>query len=101
MPPTCLCAQISIEHLTDQHQTEILYWGAGLILLVLVCGFVLTIVRRRIKAPPGEEDQSGGFSLADLKQMRASNQLTEEEYQVARAKLLARFGAGDNSHLQP
>ncbi|MEI8197781.1 MAG: SHOCT domain-containing protein [Phycisphaerae bacterium] len=99
MPPISLLAQHSLEHLTEKQQSEILYWGAGLILLVLAGGIVITFIRRHLKEPGGQDGQSGGFSLADLKRMRAEGHLTEEEYQAARAKLIAQVKQGDHPTL--
>lgn len=90
MPPIHLLAQ-AVDHLIEKTQSEVLYWGTGLILVALAGGMVIAILRRYLKDPPMQEGQSGGFSLADLKRMRAQEQFTEEEYQAAKTKLISRL----------
>lgn len=69
----------------------IFFWSLLLIGLLIAGFFVVVLVKRRLaKADDGPQI---GFSLSDLRQMRQQGQLTEEEYERARAKMVASLKA--------
>ena len=69
----------------------ILWWAVGIILLmILVMAPVILWLRKRLS--PGEETRGPGFTLADLREMHKSGQMTDEEFERAKSKLLAQLG---------
>ncbi|BAM03697.1 hypothetical protein [Phycisphaera mikurensis] len=65
----------------------LLGWVVALAVVVAVAAFVLRLwLRRDADAPEG--GAAPGFTLADLRAMRDGGQLTEEEYAVARDRLV-------------
>ena len=69
----------------------IFFWSVVLIALV-VGGFLLVSwVRRQLKEP--EQAPSGGFTLADLREMRRTGQISEEEFEKAKTQMTAAIKA--------
>ena len=96
-PPLLVLAQ-------DFRWNDMLLWSSLLAGMVIFLGLVAALVRRWLNKQ-GEDDTLGnptGFSLHELKQMRDSGQLSEDEYETAREKLIAGSRAlledqGDNT----
>ena len=79
--------------LTSQDRSDVLFWCGVLLAVAVVLGLVAWWIRRRFARPdePDAGSVSGmGFSLADLRQMRDEGQLSPEEYDYARRKLIAK-----------
>jgi len=75
--------------LTPEHQHELFVYG-GILMGVVLVGFgAIAILKSRVKKQ-ADEPPPAGFSLADLRQMHERGDLTEEEFQAAKAKLIAR-----------
>ncbi len=72
--------------------------GIG-VAVVIVAGIVIMLVRRR--ALGDDLSQSPGMFLSDLREARASGQISEEEYEAARAALLGRMRQGDAPGVRP
>ncbi|MEX1016856.1 MAG: SHOCT domain-containing protein [Phycisphaeraceae bacterium] len=80
---------------------RVLWSVAGLTVAVVVLGVVAMLVRRWML----KDDQPGtrpGFTLADMRRMHAAGDLSDEEYERARAALLgeARHGLEDGPALK-
>jgi hypothetical protein len=68
-----------------------LYPYLGLLfLIILFGGLFLMLYRARLKKKY-EQEESFGFSLADLKKLRDNGELSEQEYEVAKNKMLAKL----------
>jgi hypothetical protein len=88
--PANLLAQAGSTGLTDQ-QTDILFWCGVLILVILVFVGLAVLIRRRFVSDVPEADVIGmGFSLADLRAMHERGELSDEEFDYAKRKLIAR-----------
>ena len=74
---------------------EVAPW-LGALAGIAVIGFaIVALLRRYFRAT--ENDQPVGFTLHDLRQMRASGELTEEQFERAKARLLQSMtGGADN-----
>jgi len=71
-------------------QDSVLFWGGILIGVVLIGFFVLMFVRRRYVGEGENDKQDPGFSLAGLREMRDRGEITPEEYEAMRAKVIAK-----------
>ena len=68
--------------------TSVYVWSLVLVVAV-IAGFVLVAwAKRRLKADD-RPAASAGFTLADLREMHRSGQITAEEFERARTKLVA------------
>jgi hypothetical protein len=79
---------------TGQEQFQIWFWLGMIALAAVVIVVVAVFVRRRLLR--SDDDPTSAvqpFSLGELRQLRASGQMTEEEFQRARAGVLARSAA--------
>ena len=54
--------------------------------LVIVAMVILAWVRNRVKEP--DEPVSAGFTLSDLRQLHKSGQMSDEEFERAKAKVV-------------
>ena len=64
---------------------EILPWLGLLVLLILVGGAVAVLLRRRMAIDTGP---TIGFTLGDLRAMRDKGEISEEEFEQAREKMV-------------
>ncbi len=71
---------------------KILLWGFVLIGLAILGFGAISLFRRKFMAP-AEGDQVPGFSLADLREMRDRGEITPEEYEQTRARVIAKVKA--------
>ncbi|MEM9251738.1 MAG: hypothetical protein AAGB29_05260 [Planctomycetota bacterium] len=73
---------------------RVIFWVVALVGLAIAGAVVLVVVRKVLMsesvAPP-----SVGFGLRDLEAMRDRGELTDEEYQRARGKMVARLAGED------
>ena len=70
-------------------EADIFFWGAILIAVVVVGSVFLMILRRRMNAAHASA-QDAGFSLSDLRAMRDRGEITPEEYEQTRARVIAK-----------
>lgn len=86
-----MMAQFSVsggaESLSEEH---LLMWGGILILIVLAGFFVIMAVRRRFAESGRHAAQDPGFSLSSLRELRDRGELTPEEYDRMRARVIAK-----------
>lgn len=67
-------------------ETSILLWSLVLMGLV-IAGYVLaTWVRNKLREP--DDPTSGGFTLGDLRDMHRNGQLSDEEFERAKQRLI-------------
>ncbi len=58
--------------------------------MVVVGGACIYLVRRMLQAGPSASDES--FTLHELRQMREEGQLSDEEFEQAKALIIGRVG---------
>jgi hypothetical protein len=70
-----------------QHQWVQLLIGSGIVVVVLLIGFVIvTQVKRSIQKL--DEPVGSGFSLSDLRRLYKEGQMTAEEFEKAKGKVV-------------
>lgn len=78
---------------TSEDRAAVLFWCGVLLVAAMALGLIAWFLRRRFgkEDPPDASAMTGmGFTLADLRQMRDEGQLSVEEYDYARRKLIAK-----------
>jgi hypothetical protein len=60
-----------------------------LLIVVLAAAYGVMWLRKRLWSDEDVELPAAGFTLGDLKQLHKSGKITDEEFQVARNKVLA------------
>jgi Short C-terminal domain len=80
-------------------ESEVLKWGGILILLILIGGGIVMMIRRRLRDEAPGSGTNPGFSLSDLRAMRDRGEITPEEYEQTRARVIAKVkGKAPESH---
>jgi hypothetical protein len=75
---------------SDFDVITVLAWSAGmLVLLVVGMAFALRLKRRIRQDDDPTTAPAAGFTLSDLRQMHRAGQLTEEEFNKAKEKIVA------------
>lgn len=72
--------------------SSMLLWLGALIALVAVLGVAILAARRRLLAP-ARLSEGPASALSDLRSMRDRGEITPEEFDRARAKIVARMKA--------
>ncbi len=86
-----LLAQAPSEATAAPPAGRILLWLAAIAALAAALGFAALVIRRRSLAPG---PPAIGFTLADLRDMHREGQLSDEEFEAAKAKILGETRAG-------
>lgn len=89
-----LASLVILAQTADQEMAAILKWLGVLVVVAVLVGFIGVFIMRRLRAR--QEDVPGitaGFTLADLRQMHARGQLTDEEFAAAKGRLIAQSRA--------
>jgi hypothetical protein len=68
---------------------DIIFVCIFLLIVVLAAAYAVIWLRRRLWSQEDAEAPSTGFSLGDLKQLHRQGKITEQEFQTARAKVVA------------
>ena len=66
---------------------KILMASLGLVALIVVGLVIVSHVRRRLNAAD-EPDASGGFMLSDLRRLHKEGQMSDEEFERAKARVI-------------
>jgi hypothetical protein len=72
--------------LSDVSATSIIQLSLGLLALIFVGWLAVWQVRRRLTRP--DETSGAGFTLSDLRQLHKSGQMTDAEFERAKAKVV-------------
>lgn len=64
-----------------------LFWSVVLLVFVVVAMGVLVWIRKRMS--PNEDFHGEGFTLSDLRRLHKAGQLTDEEFERAKAQMVA------------
>jgi hypothetical protein len=70
----------------DRDYTRIFVWSLALLGVLAVGLLVVSKVKRRLQEP--DAPVSAGFTLSDLRQLHKSGQMTDEEFERAKAKVV-------------
>ncbi|GEM_PF-2995910 len=78
---------------TDEAKTRAIIWLAIIMLMVLLGGGIILIMRSKLGAKEADRSSAHdvGFSLSDLRAMRDRGEITPEEYEVTRARIIAKI----------
>lgn len=68
--------------------SSILVWAIGLIILLIVMLVSAVWIKKKMSPTQESTTGGGGFTLADLRELRKSGAMTEEEYERAKAKMV-------------
>ena len=79
-----------------RNMREVLWWGGGLLVAALLVGAGIRALRRRV-LPKEEPPPDQAWSLQDLRRLRDSGELSEDEFETLRARLIARMGGAEGS----
>jgi len=83
----CLIAQAA----AGEDSSSIYLWTMVLLVVVLLLFGAVAWVRKRLS--PNEDFHGEGFTLSDLRQMHKDGKLTDEEFERAKAKMVAAMHA--------
>jgi len=72
-------------------------WGFVLIAAVVVGWIFIMILRRRLREPDAGVSDDAGFSLSQLRAMRDRGEITSEEYEQTRSRVIAKVKAAVNA----
>jgi hypothetical protein len=70
----------------DRDYTRIFVWSLALLGVLAVGLLVVSKVKRRLQEP--DPPASAGFTLSDLRQLHKSGQMSDEEFERAKAKVV-------------
>ena len=70
-------------------------WVGVLVAVVVAGGILLTVIRRRFRADRPTERQ--GFTLHDVREMHRHGELSDEEFEQARAAILRQVSTSKNT----
>lgn len=74
-----------------QSMTQVWVWS-GILVAVLLVGFVVIVLVRRMISESGM-DQKEIFSLSDLRKLHAAGEMTDEEFEAAKAAVIGALRA--------
>ena len=80
--------------LTPEQRVKALWALALLMVIVVIGGVALMVFRRHLtQADAADKSANVGFSLAELRAMRDRGEITAEEYELTRARVVAKVKA--------
>ena len=89
----------TLADLTPQNRNSLLVALAILMLLVVAGGFGILMIRRRLNAEDdADASASVGFSLSDLRAMRDRGEITAEEYEITKARVIEKVKSSLAAH---
>lgn len=78
---------------------EVMPWLLLLLGVIIVGGAIIYVARRRINA--GAAEDSGGFTLHDLREMHKAGEISDAEFTRAKAHMIGRLAATAESADHP
>jgi hypothetical protein len=78
------------EELTPSQQHSVIFWCVVIILATLAGFGLIAYIRRYMLTRAREAKYDTGFSLSDLRAMRDRGEITPEEYEQTRARVIAK-----------
>lgn len=80
--------------------TQVLWWGGALLIVSLILGGLVLALRRKIFSVG--EDGSQIFSLHELRRMKNAGEISDEEFETLRARVIAEMGgAAEGGEAEP
>ncbi len=76
--------------LTPGAAGRVMFWCAMLLIMALLMGLAAYIIRKRMTREGDAPSLPMGFSLSDLRQLHAQGQLSDEEFEHAKRKMVAK-----------
>jgi len=76
--------------LTPAQQHSVIFWCVVMILITLAGFGIIVYIKRRMNAHAQQAKYDTGFSLSDLRDMRDRGEITPEEYEQTRARVIAK-----------
>lgn len=70
--------------------TDVFFWGFVLIVGIAFLGGAVWLVRRWAFSVP-ESGEHKGWSLQHLREMKASGQLSDQEFEILKAQILRKY----------
>lgn len=67
-----------------------LFYELAILMAIVIVGGVFLLIMRRKLTTPMSAGQDVGFSLSSLREMRDRGEITPEEYEATRAKVIAK-----------
>jgi hypothetical protein len=68
---------------------QLLIWGSVIILLATAGCFLAMVLRRSMTTPSQQISSPPGFTLSDLQRMHDEGKISDEEFNRAKAKMIA------------
>src|SRR3954466_2254826 len=75
--------------LAEGGMAGVIFWSLILFVFILAAFAAVVWVKKQLLAPDDEPGGKVGFSLGDLKQLYKKGQMTQAEYERARAQMIA------------
>jgi hypothetical protein len=85
----------------QQAEQQVLFWGVVLMGVVIAGTLVILAIRRVLKRQDAPAAADAGFSLSELRAMRDRGEITSEEYEQTRARVIAKVKANADAALRP
>jgi len=86
---------LSVIAVLPDKTAEILVWSGILVVAVLVLFVVTLTVKRRLDTHAGPTGDRPPFTLDELRRMRATGDIDDEQYEKARASIVALTRGGE------
>ncbi len=67
---------------------EVVLWGSIIIAIILVGGLIVFQIRKRLLRAEGGSGMDDPFGLQELRDLKKSGQISEQEYQTLRTKVI-------------
>ncbi|HVT79315.1 MAG TPA: hypothetical protein VHM90_01550 [Phycisphaerae bacterium] len=74
----------------SKKEGEVMKWGAVLTVVIIIGGGVIMMIRRRLRDAASNSAMDTGFSLSDLRAMRDRGEITIQEYEQTRERVIAK-----------
>ena len=91
MPTLLEVASFEVASQPDAQEkiTRLMIGGGGIIAAVLILLAVVSAVRKKYFSEEDEIEAPGGFGVSELRELHAQGLLTDEEFNAAKAKIVA------------
>jgi hypothetical protein len=92
----------TLAQITPEHRNSVLLALGILLVVVIIGGIAILIFRRHVTGQsPTDRPSDGGFLLSDLRKMRDNGEITPEEYERTRARVVAKLKETANEPRPP
>ncbi len=79
---------------SEKAKFDVILWAGILMGIVIIGGLAIMMLRNKLRTyeDPGAS-ANAGFSLSDLREMRDREEITSEEYEITKAKIVSKVRA--------